>query len=86
MVTVARPDPRPRTPKAGLLYNAAVQRVHAAMRRVEQEEMLAIQPDIPANLHPAARRNVLAHLIDLYEKNQVTAPDRIHPATAFQRI
>lgn len=42
--------------------------------------------DIPANLHPAARRNVLAHLIDLYEKNQVTACDSIHPATAFQRI
>ncbi|MCP1167671.1 MBL fold metallo-hydrolase [Limimaricola litoreus] len=31
--------------------------------------------ELPATLHPAARRNVLAHLIDLMERNLVTPSD-----------
>ncbi|MGL5012650.1 MAG: MBL fold metallo-hydrolase [Paracoccaceae bacterium] len=35
----------------------------------------AVYHDVPPNLHPAARRNVLAHVIDLLARGLVTCPD-----------
>lgn len=37
----------------------------------------------PSHLLPAAQRNVLAHLIDLWSRNQVTAAPGLHPDAAF---
>jgi glyoxylase-like metal-dependent hydrolase (beta-lactamase superfamily II) len=34
-----------------------------------------VYTDTPRHLHAAARRNVLAHVIDLVDKNQVSCPD-----------
>lgn len=34
-----------------------------------------LYPDLAPRLHPAARRNVLAHLLDLLEKSRLTTPD-----------
>lgn len=44
-----------------------------------------IYTDTPQALLPAAARNVLAHLIDLYGRNQVIALGPITAKTAFQR-
>lgn len=44
-----------------------------------------IYAGLDPKLFPAARRNVLAHLIDLHDKGQVTAQGRLGPETAFQR-
>jgi glyoxylase-like metal-dependent hydrolase (beta-lactamase superfamily II) len=35
----------------------------------------AVYSDVPAAMHPAARRNVLAHVIDLHDRNQITCQD-----------
>ncbi len=43
----------------------------------------AIYRDTPSALFPAARRNVLAHLIDLWERNIVTCLDHPRPDTVF---
>jgi glyoxylase-like metal-dependent hydrolase (beta-lactamase superfamily II) len=42
--------------------------------------------DIPPNLLPAARQNVLAHLLDLQEKNLVTCPQQTGRNSRFHRI
>jgi glyoxylase-like metal-dependent hydrolase (beta-lactamase superfamily II) len=42
-----------------------------------------IYTDIPAHLHAAAARNVLAHLIDLAVRNRVTAAPDLHPDAEF---
>ncbi|SEN61346.1 MBL fold metallo-hydrolase [Palleronia pelagia] len=44
-----------------------------------------IYTDTPARLLPAAARNVLAHLIDLHGKNEVSATGPIHAETMFHR-
>ena len=43
----------------------------------------AIYTDTPANLMPAATRNVLAHLIDLYGKNLVATKEEITANAVF---
>ncbi|WRH61445.1 MAG: MBL fold metallo-hydrolase [Fuscovulum sp.] len=45
-----------------------------------------IYTDLPPALLPAARQNVLAHLLDLQEKNQVSAPTPLHPTARFHLI
>lgn len=42
-----------------------------------------IYADLPRHLLPAAERNVLAHLIDLASRNQVTALPALHPDADF---
>jgi glyoxylase-like metal-dependent hydrolase (beta-lactamase superfamily II) len=42
--------------------------------------------DLPPQLLPAARQNVLAHLIDLQEKNRVGTPHPLHPNSRFHLI
>ncbi len=42
--------------------------------------------DTPAPLIPAARRNLLAHLIDLADRNQIRATPALHPDAEFSRI
>ena len=44
-----------------------------------------IYHDIPTGLHPAAQRNVLAHLIDLVERNLVICQTLPGPDTIFTR-
>lgn len=43
-----------------------------------------IYADTPATLHPAAARNVLAHLIDLAGRNLVYARPALHPDALFR--
>lgn len=45
-----------------------------------------VYPDLAPALHAAARRNVLAHLIDLAEKSRITAPDPANPEATFSMI
>ncbi|MCZ8079858.1 MAG: MBL fold metallo-hydrolase [Rhodobacteraceae bacterium] len=45
-----------------------------------------IYTDLPPALLPAARQNVLAHLLDLQEKNHVSAPTPLHPTARFHLI
>lgn len=45
-----------------------------------------IYTDTDPALLPAAARNVLAHLIDLYERNAVTCPDPLGADSRFSRI
>ena len=45
-----------------------------------------IYADLPPLLLPAARQNVLAHLIDLQEKKRVTTPSPLHPTSRFHLI
>lgn len=49
-----------------------------------QEIAHAIYTETPAPLMPAAARNVLAHLIDLYERNLVKPLGNIEKTTKFQ--
>jgi len=42
-----------------------------------------LYPGLTERLRPAARRNVLAHLIDLFEKSRVISPDPAHPDARF---
>jgi glyoxylase-like metal-dependent hydrolase (beta-lactamase superfamily II) len=35
----------------------------------------AVYSDVPTSLHPAARRNVLAHVIDLHDRNRIACDD-----------
>ena len=42
--------------------------------------------DVAPALHPAAARNVLAHLIDLHERSQVTALPQAGPGALWQRL
>lgn len=44
-----------------------------------------IYADVPAALHPAAARNVLAHLIDLARRGAVRAPGGYGPAAPFAK-
>lgn len=43
-----------------------------------------IYQDVPKNLWPAAERNVLAHLIDLHQRNLVTTSQDIDPKQVFR--
>ncbi len=45
-----------------------------------------IYHDIPQGLLPAAERNVLAHLIDLAARNEVSAEPALHPGARFSRL
>jgi glyoxylase-like metal-dependent hydrolase (beta-lactamase superfamily II) len=45
-----------------------------------------IYTDIPRHLLPAAERNVLAHLIDLASRNQVSATPSLHQDATFSLI
>ncbi|MGO4909339.1 MBL fold metallo-hydrolase [Pseudorhodobacter sp. W20_MBD10_FR17] len=47
--------------------------------RTVQSLTQALYADTPASLHPAAQRNVLAHLLDLIQQGRVTA----HPSPSF---
>lgn len=70
---------------------------HRRMRETEVLEALATSPgtaldiaqsiykDLPAPLLPAAARNVLAHLIDLTERNLATPEGSISAQTRFTR-
>lgn len=42
-----------------------------------------IYADIPAPLHPAAARNVFAHLVDLHARGRVTAEPDLRPDATF---
>lgn len=42
-----------------------------------------IYADVDPALHPAAARNIFAHLVDLHECNMVTANPRLDPNSAF---
>ena len=42
-----------------------------------------IYHDVDARLHSAAQRNILAHLIDLWEKDQITAAPTLSTAATF---
>lgn len=43
-----------------------------------------VYTDVPVEQHPAAMRNVLAHLIDLHEKSRVTTSGPLQSAAKFQ--
>jgi glyoxylase-like metal-dependent hydrolase (beta-lactamase superfamily II) len=45
-----------------------------------------IYHDTPRQLWPAAMRNVLAHLIDLAARNEVSAEPALHPEARFSRL
>lgn len=45
-----------------------------------------IYHDIPPALLPAAERNVLAHLIDLADRNLLVAVPELHPEATFARL
>ncbi len=45
-----------------------------------------IYSDLAPALLPAARQNVLAHLLDLHEKSEVAAEDEVTTTTRFHRI
>ena len=45
-----------------------------------------IYTDTPPALMGAAARNILAHLIDLHERNLVASPDPISPVSQFHLI
>jgi glyoxylase-like metal-dependent hydrolase (beta-lactamase superfamily II) len=45
-----------------------------------------IYADLPPKLLPAARQNVLAHLIDLQEKTRISTPSPLHPTSRFHLI
>jgi glyoxylase-like metal-dependent hydrolase (beta-lactamase superfamily II) len=72
-----------------------------AHRRAREAEILAVLAHGPADvaaitravysttpvaLRPAAERNVLAHLLDLEERNRVAADGSIAPSTRFRRL
>lgn len=42
--------------------------------------------DVPASMLPAAERNVLAHLVDLWEKGEVAADPDLGVAAVFRRV
>ncbi len=44
-----------------------------------------VYPDLRKELHPAAQRNVLAHLVDLHERTLVTAVPRLGLEARFHR-
>lgn len=46
----------------------------------------ALYTDVATALLPAARRNVLAHLLDLHEKNRVSTADHTAPDPIFHAI
>jgi glyoxylase-like metal-dependent hydrolase (beta-lactamase superfamily II) len=46
----------------------------------------AVYADVPVAMHPAARRNVLAHVIDLYDKGRVACDDLCAPDPSVQAI
>lgn len=48
------------------------------------ELALAIYKDTPPQLLPAAERNVLAHLVDLYGRAKVTTREALHEDAVFQ--
>lgn len=58
---------------------AAVARGATSLAEVVAE----VYRDTPATLHPAAARNALAHLIDLEERNIVSAHPAPHPEARF---
>ena len=43
-----------------------------------------IYTEVPAHLHPAAERNVLAHLIDLVQKNRVIPDGTLNTSATFR--
>ncbi len=43
----------------------------------------ALYAETPAHLHPAASRNVLAHLVDLHERRLIDASPRLSPDALF---
>lgn len=45
-----------------------------------------IYTDVPATLIPAAERNVFAHLVDLFQKGQVTANPHLAPQAFFKLV
>ena len=70
-------------------------RHHRRMREAAIQAQLALAPasahdlarqiytQTPAALLPAAERNILAHLIDLFERNAITAATPLHAETVF---
>lgn len=57
---------------------------HLALGPATAEALTSrIYTEIPANLQPAARRNVLAHLIDLWEKNLIRCTEPLRETTIF---
>jgi hydroxyacylglutathione hydrolase len=46
----------------------------------------AVYTDVPAHLHPAAERNVLAHLLDLAHRNSVDSDGSPSLATQFRLV
>lgn len=46
----------------------------------------AVYPALAIKLIPAAKRNILAHLIDLHGRNQITASPFIGPNALFTRV
>lgn len=46
----------------------------------------SVYRDTPSALHPAAARNVLAHLLDLEQRNMVACDRPLAPAATFRRL
>lgn len=62
---------------------AAIRAALAAGAATPAAITAAVYADVPPALHPAALRNVLAHLIDLVQRGQVDAPEGLSPTAPF---
>ncbi|EAQ27090.1 MBL fold metallo-hydrolase [Roseovarius sp. 217] len=61
---------------------AILEVLHAGPRSASQVTAI-VYADTPAHLLPVARRNVLAHLIDLTQKSRIIPLGELHADTAF---
>jgi hydroxyacylglutathione hydrolase len=62
---------------------AAIRAALAAGAATPAAITAAVYADVPPALHPAALRNVLAHLIDLVQRGAAEAPEGFTPAAPF---
>lgn len=82
----ALPDPAARIRELRAHRAERMAQIRAALQDgpANAEELTQrIYTDIPAALHPAAARNVLAHLIALYEDDAARPEGDLHPETRF---
>jgi hydroxyacylglutathione hydrolase len=62
---------------------AAIRAALAAGAHTPAAIVAAVYADVPPALHPAALRNVLAHLIDLVQRDLAEAPEGLAPDAPF---
>ncbi len=83
---IADPEARVRDLLAHRLAREAAILEHLRTGPARIDEITArVYHGLAPNLLPAARRNVLAHLIDLASRNEVTARPALHPDAQFMR-